>query len=146
METDNRVYTAWLDNNRNKKILYLDNTKQEDCADICYDIIIVTEMIEYQDDPVAFLRSLSGKLNPDGVIWLYCDNRLALKYFIGEPDPFTGGYGDGLENYCFVKEGHGPEPCSQKLSSLPRRTILSAGTPTFLFHISNASSSKNIDV
>ena len=112
METDNRVYTAWLDNNRNKKILYLDNTKQEDCVDICYDIIIVTEMIEYQDDPVAFLRSLSGKLNPDGVIWLYCDNRLALKYFIGEPDPFTGGYGDGLENYCFVKEGHGPEPCS----------------------------------
>ena len=112
METDNRIYTAWLSDNRNKKILYLNNTWQEDCADISYDIIVVTGMIEYQEDPVAFLRSLSGKLSRDGVIRLYCDNRLALKYFIGEPDPFTGGYGDGLENYCFVKEGHGPEPCS----------------------------------
>ena len=39
-------------------------------------------------------------LKPAGHLFLACTNRLSLRNFVGDADPYTTGTFDGIENYC----------------------------------------------
>lgn len=66
------------------------------------DLLIVNGYLEKQTDKIKFLTDLHDCINQDGRILLYTNNRLALKYFCGEKDPFTNNFGDSLENYLKI--------------------------------------------
>ncbi len=57
----------------------------------------------------------------------------------GSPQPLSAP----LSKYISEQGPQGPVPCSQKLSSLPIRKILSGDSPTSLFQMSKASSSSS---
>lgn len=69
------------------------------CNSAVYDIVIAIDVLEYAKDieqSLAYVRSL---LKPDGTLILATDNRLGIRYFCGDQDPFSGKNYDGIENY-----------------------------------------------
>lgn len=73
---------------------------QEAEEDTSFDYVIVSpgeELLGQRDQAKDFIRKM---LKPKGHLFLACENRLALRYFVGDEDPYTGGSFDGIENYC----------------------------------------------
>lgn len=64
-----------------------------------YDYIVAINAIEYVRDPVEFLKISNSLLKRDGCLLIGTGNRLGIKYFCGERDPFTNSSFDGIENY-----------------------------------------------
>ncbi len=64
-----------------------------------FDYIIAIKVLEQSTDPVKTLKTWKCLLNPKGRMLLGAENRLGLKYFCGEKDPFTNRCFDGLTNY-----------------------------------------------
>lgn len=69
-----------------------------------YDFIIAVQLIEYASDPVSVLEKLQAMLKPEGRLLLGVDNRLGLRYFCGDIDPFTERNFDGIEHYRRVTQ------------------------------------------
>lgn len=67
-----------------------------------FDYVIAIHKIEEVEEPVEFLKRLKKVLRNKGQLLLGTDNRLGLRYFCGERDPYTLGMFDGIENYCNV--------------------------------------------
>lgn len=61
-----------------------------------YIIIIGLENIKKPNDIIGFLKK---NMKNKGKLLIGADNRLAIKYFCGEKDPFTLRNFDGIENY-----------------------------------------------
>ena len=55
-----------------------------------YDYIVVAGALERSRFPESFLKVLRGLLNHEGVLLIGVHNRLGIKYFCGDRDPFTG--------------------------------------------------------
>ncbi len=74
-----------------------------DCAkkieSIKFDYIIAINVIEKVIDPSVTLSLWRELLADKGKIIIGTDNRLGIKYFCGDKDPFTGRNFDGIENY-----------------------------------------------
>ena len=68
-------------------------------ANAPYDYIIAVRVLEEADNPSEILTNLRGGLKPDGHLFLVCENRLALRYFAGDHDPYTDRNFDGIEDY-----------------------------------------------
>lgn len=64
-----------------------------------FDYVVIGEMLESTQEPVAYLRVLQQILSRNGHLLFSVNNRLGLKYFCGERDPYSGRLFDGLEDY-----------------------------------------------
>ena len=64
-----------------------------------YDYIIAIETIENISNPLEFLTTCYEHLDENGKIFLGCNNRLGVRYFCGERDPYVGRVYDGIEGY-----------------------------------------------
>lgn len=67
-----------------------------------FSYVIMTKALELCENSVKVLKILHGLLKEDGRLLLGLHNRLGIRYFCGERDPFTGRNFDGIENYTRV--------------------------------------------
>ena len=67
-----------------------------------FDYIIAIGIIENQKDPISFLEICKYIKKDDGILLLGTENRLALKFFLGDKDPYSFRCFDGIENYRFI--------------------------------------------
>lgn len=67
-----------------------------------YDYIIVNKALEHCENPVAFLTMLKQMLDRKGKLLIIAENRLAIKHFCGDKDPFTNNVLDGIDNYIMI--------------------------------------------
>lgn len=67
-----------------------------------YSYILISTAVE-QSRTKGELAEFIGRTRPlleeNGVLFLVTDNRMAIRYFCGDKDPFTGRNFDGIENY-----------------------------------------------
>ena len=73
-----------------------------DAVDRVYSYIVITEALEYSENPERVLKTLHRLLKENGKLLLGLHNRLGIRYFCGDRDPFTGRNFDGIENYTRV--------------------------------------------
>ncbi len=64
-----------------------------------YDYIISVGDLELTKAPQAFLSVLKKMLKPQGKLLLGLNNRLGIRYFCGDRDPYTKQNFDGIEKY-----------------------------------------------
>lgn len=74
----------------------------EDLEFATYEYVIVTHMIEFQKDITEFLIRCKSYLKKEGILLLATDNRLGIRFFCGDRDPYTGRNFDSVENYRSV--------------------------------------------
>lgn len=65
-----------------------------------YDYVLGILIVELSKHPIDLLKLLHKALTSDGKLLLGADNRLGIRYFCGDRDPFTDRSFDGIENYC----------------------------------------------
>lgn len=75
---------------------------KEKYASGAYNYIVVIGILECCEKPEAILQILKDMLHPSGKVLLGMDNRLGIRYFCGERDPFTLRLYDGIDNYSKV--------------------------------------------
>ena len=89
---------------RDEKDLILDTISVTEIEDQkhsdSFDYIICIAHIELLDDPAGVIQGLKSRLKPDGVMLFGFNNRLGIRYFTGDRDPYTGRVFDGPEDYC----------------------------------------------
>lgn len=111
-------FFAWYPFNPNSKILVLGLN----CDNICiylrkhkhtvdcknteekYDYIILYGIIEKEKNPTQYLSEMKRKLSKLGTLLLIASNRMGLKNFCGDCDPYTGKVFDGIEGYSAYSE------------------------------------------
>lgn len=64
--------------------------------------IIAIQQLEKSKEPLQFLQICKKVLDDSGIFLLGVDNRLALRFFCGDKDPFTNNILDSIENYRMV--------------------------------------------
>lgn len=64
-----------------------------------YDYIIAVHVIEHLRAPQVFFERCRKLLNQTGKLLFTMDNRMGLRYFCGDRDPFTNRNFDSIENY-----------------------------------------------
>lgn len=64
-----------------------------------YSIVVAIRAIEKAEEKIQFLQDARQLLNAEGKLLLGVENRLGIKNFCGERDPYTNGIFDGIENY-----------------------------------------------
>jgi cytidyltransferase-like protein len=72
---------------------------EANCTDREYDNIVVTSVWETLKRPKDLFSYLHDKLNKNGRLFILMNNRLGLRYFCGDRDPYTGTVCDCLEGY-----------------------------------------------
>lgn len=115
----------WYDFKKGTRALYITGSRKLDeslaevltecglhveCADrestsLCsgkYFYIVMSTAVELsksKDELGELIRQAKALLEEKGTLFLVTDNRMAVRYFCGDRDPFTGRNFDGIENY-----------------------------------------------
>lgn len=72
-----------------------------------YDHVICLHLPEQEENPVEFLMKCRACLKASGTLLFPMHNRIGIRYFCGDRDPYTGGVFDGIENYIHADlSGH----------------------------------------
>ncbi len=69
-----------------------------------FDYIVGAGILERSEEPEELLIKLRHLLNDSGKILLGAENRLAIRYFCGDKDSFSGHVLDGIDGYIKVSE------------------------------------------
>lgn len=69
-----------------------------------FDYIVAAGIIERSDAPKEMLVKLKGLLKTSGKFLIGAENRLAIRYFCGDKDSFSGHVLDGIDGYIKVGE------------------------------------------
>lgn len=69
-----------------------------------YDYVVVSNGDSFLADIGNIDVHIRKMLKSDGHLILACNNRLALRYLVGDADPYTGRSFDGIENYIGYTE------------------------------------------
>lgn len=67
-----------------------------------FDYVVAAGIIERSSNPMRLLTELRGMLKTSGKLLVGAENRMAVRYFCGERDPFSGHVFDGPEGYANV--------------------------------------------
>ena len=67
-----------------------------------YDYVIIIGLYFDIEEAGTLLRKLRNSLKQDGKLLLAVDNRLGIRYFCGDKDPYTNHVLDGIDNYAKV--------------------------------------------
>ena len=67
--------------------------------DASVDYFIGSYVIERSKAPIEVLKEIKRILKKDGHALIGCENRLGLRYFCGDREPFSGRCFDGIEGY-----------------------------------------------
>ena len=65
-----------------------------------FDYVVCIAHLELSSAPISDLMKLRQILTPNGILLLGMNNRLGLRYFCGDTDPYTNKVFDSIENYC----------------------------------------------
>lgn len=76
-------------------------TETESCglSDTKFDSVVAAGILERSKSPVELLTKLKALLKPSGRLFLGTENRLALRYFCGDKDRFSGHVFDSVDGY-----------------------------------------------
>ena len=69
-----------------------------------FDYIIAAGIIERSEKPEEMLATVRGLLKTSGKLLIGAENRLAIRYFCGDKDSFSGHVLDGIDGYIKVSE------------------------------------------
>ncbi len=72
--------------------------------------VVLAGVLECAKDPARVLRIIREGMAGDGKLFLCMDNRLGIRYFCGDRDPFTERNFDGIENYRRISRIDQSEP------------------------------------
>lgn len=91
------------------QIMYMDCLKLKEIHqqfEEYFDYVVCVEILEQEQDLVGVLKIIRKILRPDGVFLAGMNNRLGLRYFCGDRDPYTCRNFDGIEGYkrAYVKD------------------------------------------
>ncbi len=70
-----------------------------------YDSIVCVADFEIETRPIKLFEAYIQLLKEDGVFLLGANNRLGLRYFCGDTDPYTQRRFDGIEDYRYIYYG-----------------------------------------
>lgn len=84
------------------KVLSVDDILNNEVANESYDYIIGIGIIESCSQIQKLMSFLYNALKENGRLLLGADNRLAIRYFCGDRDRFTGSVFDSIENYAHL--------------------------------------------
>lgn len=64
-----------------------------------FDYVIIETLPECYINPAELIRDAYSRLNDDGILLFAANNRLGVRYFCGDRDPYTNHICDGIDNY-----------------------------------------------
>lgn len=90
---------GWYPFEKDASIFYVSSEDDIEKAYGKYDYIISVAAPERTENPVQLLSAIKNKLKPDGHLFLGMNNRMGVRYFCGDRDPYTDRNFDGVEGY-----------------------------------------------
>lgn len=93
----------------NCKTIIADEAMQDDFLirhKEAFDYIIAIGVLEGVKSPVRFLSACKKLVAENGILLLGTENRLALKFFLGDTDPYSFRSFDGIEGYANVSPNY----------------------------------------
>lgn len=131
-------YSVWLKEHTVQLIKIgfsqLQDTEWQEQFRTYFDYAVCVEILESQQEPSKLLEIIRKSLKPDGHMLLAMNNRLGIRYFCGDRDPYTDRNFDGIENYrrAYAKKEdafNGRMYAKEEL----RRMLFTAGWEQFQF-------------
>lgn len=102
LETDESIVEALKESGMSVNCVKVNDAEAPIQADQFYDYIVVAGALERSKNVSGMMKQIRSILKEDGTLLLVADNRLGIRYFCGDRDPFTDRNFDGIENYTRI--------------------------------------------